>query len=188
MRNIYDFSREEVLDKLYIGLRSNKGELLGCTSKLIFDDDIEQYVYIRLYKEDDEIATIKEINDVLDYFDISSDEAIKFAMNNSKKETTISSMAGLLGFEENPNDPIMLVVTNIDRYLGAGNLIASWDDIKEKLKAKGLKRVILIPSSIHEWILTDIPNEEASPMVSEVNEANVRESEWLGNKSYEVEL
>lgn len=188
MRSIYDFSRDEILNNLYIGLRQHGGELLGKTSELIFDDDIEQYVYIRVYKEGDEIGTIKEIDDILDHFDISVDMAIKSAMINSKKETKVVSMAEVLGFKEEHGDPMMLVVTNTYSYLGAGNLMASWEDISTKLRNKGYKRVVLIPSSIHEWIITDVSNDDASPMVSDVNKSVVEKSEWLSDKSYEVIL
>lgn len=188
MRSIYDFSRDEILNNLYVGLRHHEGELLGKTSELIFGGDIEQYVYIRVYKEGDEIGTIKEIDDILDHFDISVDMAIKSAMINSKKETKVASMAEVLGFKEKHDDPMMLVVNNTYGYLGAGNLIASWVDISTELRNKGYKRVVLIPSSIHEWIITDISNDEASPMVSEVNKSVVKKSEWLSDKSYEVIL
>lgn len=188
MRSIYDFSRDEILNNLYIGLRQHGGELLGKTSELIFDDDIEQYVYIRVYKEGDEIGTIKEIDDILDHFDISVDMAIISAMINSRKETKVVSMAEVLGFKEEHGDPMMLVVTNTYNHLGAGNLIASWVDISTELRNKGYKRVVLIPSSIHEWIITDISNDDASPMVSDVNKSVVEKSAWLSDKSYEVIL
>lgn len=188
MRSIYDFSRDEILNNLYIGLRHNDGELLSKTSKLIFNDDIEQYAYIRVYKEDDEIGTIKEIDDILNHFDISVDMAIKSAMINSKKETKVAPIAEILGLEEEHGDPMMLVVTNTYSHLGAGNLVASWADISTELRNKGYKRVVLIPSSIHEWIITDISNDDVSPMVSDVNKSMVEKSEWLSDKSYEVIL
>lgn len=188
MRSIYDFSRDEILNNLYIGLRHNDGELLSKTSKLIFNDDIEQYVYIRVYKEGDEICTVKEIDDILNHFDISVDMAIKSAMINSKKETKVAPIAEILGLEEESGSPLMLAVTNTYSHLGAGNLVASWADISTKLRNKGYKRVVLIPSSIHEWIITDISNDDVSPMVSDVNKSVVEKSEWLSDKSYEVIL
>lgn len=49
MRSIYDFSRDEVLNNLYVGLRHHEGKLLGKTSKLIFNDDIEQLKRLMIF-------------------------------------------------------------------------------------------------------------------------------------------
>lgn len=80
----------------------------------------------------------------------------------------------------------MYVLSNTEKYMGASAIL--YPDTRKMLLEKFDSDLVLIPSSIHEWIivpfdeLTDM--EELSAMVQEVNQSHVAPSEVLGERVY----
>lgn len=88
-------------------------------------------------------------------------------------------------------EEIMFVITNKSGFRGA-SAILNKTALKEFADKRGVKRVFILPSSIHECILVpdngDFTLEELSHMVADVNATEVAPQEQLPNNAYIVEF
>lgn len=79
--------------------------------------------------------------------------------------------------------PQMYVVSNTSKIFGAISII--FDSTREKLRNAFPNGYMVLPSSIHEVIITEIKDKSMlDNMVNEVNEAQVIEEEQLSNRAY----
>lgn len=195
-------TRENVIASLRVALKRNDGNKMNITSDYpsMFDGEIERYVYMLLNHEEPgaeficDSYIITDIDNILSDNYISVDDAIMIAMSNTATETRMANLLDLLGIpysdyykKEQPT----YVVSNKKNLYGAGNLIASWGVINDKLKRKGWTEAKLLPSSIHEWIITkskDGLNDNLNSIVNDVNDEVVSSDMQLGNRAYTVKI
>lgn len=114
---------------------------------------------------------------LIDMADIVMETAREFHSNNSEIEKINSAISDL---EEN-----MWVVTNRCKLYGASILLNS--EYMKNLYKKFDKPMYIIPSSIHEIILTSEENgstEGLNEMITEVNSGHVQREEILSNHCY----
>lgn len=81
-------------------------------------------------------------------------------------------------------DKHLLVVTNKGKYTGA-NVIFLNRKVQEQIAEKMHGNYLIIPSSIHETIITDADDvENVKDMVLQVNSSEVSEEDFLSNSVY----
>ena len=136
-----------------------------------------------------ENGSIKVTNAILNKWDVTADEVIDIAIKNSDKEADVKTMVETIkemGFPvpaEMPDDGSMLVVTNKKKSFGAYAVISKLPILKV-LFPEGFT---VLPSSVHEVIVTPINDQEAfDDMVSTVNDEKVDYTEQLSNHSYRI--
>lgn len=162
-------------------------------------EGIEAYVYIKKRNGNDGNFEVKLTKDHLEVLNISESEAWKKAYENMCEETEIISMqqimSELLGMPEDSEleneDSMMYVVSNKERIKGA-SAILNRKALEEFASQKGVSKLFVLPSSVHETILIadcgGLSLEELSNMVTEVNASEVRPEEQLPNRAYILEF
>lgn len=186
-----DFDLHMLQDKgfinshLFIALQRTSDE--DIVKRETFLENIESYVLIR----DDEKGFLVKLNRLfLESISMTEEEAWHIAESNTLAESRMLNMASFFGFDTE-EDP-MCILTNKSRNRGASAILN-----KELLSAIGKKfdddKLVAIPSSIHEFIV--LPHKMVSEtmdglsaLINEVNHTTVEEQEWLGNKTYIIDL
>ena len=113
-------------------------------------------------------------NSMLETWNVTEDMLYEAAISNLKENASIDfcSMSKLLG-TECIADTNLYVLTNIDRFYGSTLVL-----LKEEMKKikENIGNFIMLPSSIHEWILVSAEDtnnelilEHLASMVSEIN-------------------
>ena len=128
---------------------------------------------------------------ILGMMDLSADEAIDIALENSAREATMQSMAAIMaammGMDPDsvpfPDDGTMVLTTESQAY-GAIALIAKAKELAEKFP----NGYVVLPSSVHEVIVRelDMDPDELSKLVQTVNAEQVDPEEQLSNHAYVV--
>ena len=163
----------------------------------------EQYLYVRgkvggtTWR-----ARLKELPS--EDIDLTVQEAWEYAVENTCADgmTVIDSLPHLLTSitgidmpEDAESGLRMYVITNPQRTYGSAQLTDT-AAIRHYFRtfSPGCKRLLVIPSSVHECILIPVPDgkevdlEDFHKMVREVNETLVDESEQLGDTCYIMEV
>ena len=133
-------------------------------------------------------ATTKVNQSLLDMWGTTADEVIDIALENAKANAEIRTMEEILmkmmGGDPSmitPGAPTMMVITNKSRICGAISVLFA----KERLEEIFPNGYIVIPSSIHEVIATEIEDTDAiANMIGEVNDTQVGLVDQLGTKPY----
>ena len=188
-----------VRDHVYIGLqRSSAAPMLKRAGML---PGTEEYLFVRGETEDMpwRVRLQEELLEDL-YLTVEEVWACAYANTIAPGTTVIEplaelleALAGPLYAETVPGAP-MYVVSNRKRFFGAAQILDRMT-IREYFSKEwpDCKRLIVIPSSIHECILIPIDDEEIDledfhRMVHEVNASTVDEEEQLGDCCYVMEL
>ena len=137
------------------------------------------------YVELGENMSFKVTADILNQWNVTADEVLDIAEDNAKGDAKLQSMAEILremGLPILPEDDgIMWVVSNTSRVCGAYGVIALMDELKARFK----DGFTVLPSSIHEVIITPIADEsDLNNMVREVNDTTVDMVDQLSNHAY----
>ena len=143
-------------------------------------------------------ATILIHNSHLKLWNITREELIKKARENTPKilPYELRSMYDIikemmdeelfLRQKEELNHPVMYVLTNKKKYLGAAVML--YPNILEDFACACQKNLVIIPSSIHEVLLIPVEGiedeETLSKMVQEVNDLQVEAEEVLSDHIY----
>ena len=192
-------SRENIITNVVIGLqRTSNQPIIKRASSL---DRIDQFLFIRGNSGDDGNWSIKVTQSILDNANLSESEVWTAAEKNTFRdsEITIESMqsilANMLGSEDDQPltaDMPMYVISNRKKINGAvqifnRNAIRSW------ASDRGYKRLVMLPSSLHEVIVVpadgfDTRLEDLSIMVQEVNATQVDPVDQLGDHAYIIDL
>ncbi len=186
-------NKDLFLSSLYIGLqRYSTEQLLHRQSPFL---GIEEFLYVRGKKEDERWRS-KVCVQMLKSLQITAEEAWEQAARNTfaKGETVIRSLpemlldvSGIYAFEKSTHAPEMYVVTNAFGLYGASQILD-----KEALRSflssvdPSYQGLILLPSSIHEFILVlseqdSLDIDSLHKMVQQVNESTVSEREQLAD-------
>lgn len=92
------------------------------------------------------------------------------------------SMGEMLGFPEAPGMPSLYVLTTQDGNNGAAIILKS--GIIKGIADQLDKNLQLIPSSIHEWLITDADYDGIKGIIESVNTEVVNETEILSDHPY----
>lgn len=116
---------------------------------------------------------------------IGVDELDSAASNNMKKTMpavikNIGEFIPMLGHESD-----LFVLTNSDSIYGAGAVL--YEGIQEKIERKVGEDFLLLPSSIHEWII--VPHEYGdievmTNIIQEINSTTIKPEELLSDRPY----
>ena len=179
-----DFVREHV----YVGVQKKSDEeILKRDSEL---EGLELYLYIRMQRGED-YGIVKLNPGVMRGVDIPVEELWTLAEQNICSETTIRSLSEVLGFGVGEDPMGLTVLSNRSGVRGAAAIIDK-EVIREYAERKGVERVIILPSSIHEvLLLPDYGNFdicELNNMVEMVNLEQVAPEERLTDRAYMVEV
>lgn len=122
-------------------------------------------------------------------------ELWKIALENTKRDTKIESLESMITgmsslvteFEEGG----MYAVTNANYYLGASSILDT-ELLQKMAKANGIKKLFVIPCSIHEVIVVPYTEMYKTDMINtiinEVNENEVEEKDRLADHVAIIEL
>lgn len=193
IENLYD--KQWVFRHTQICLQKESKQDLIKRNLLEFEG-IEAYLSIVFKNRDEYTLSMALTKEVLHTVCASEDEMWEKAYQNLCDNTCLYGISQLMSemidvpiiSEE---EEIMFVVTNKSGFRGA-SAILNKTALKEFADKRGVKRVFVLPSSIHECILVpdngDFTLEELSHMVADVNTTEVAPQEQLPNNAYIVEF
>lgn len=180
--NVTDF--EEIKSRLRARLyhQTTRAEVYRYATDYGFDDLII-IPYIQISPE----ASIKVTSDLLSSWGVSADKVIDIAIENTKADVVYKSMQEILvemmgeeALSLTPeNSASLTVVTNKSKMFGAISVIYLLDAFKEKFP----KGFTVVPSSVHEIIVTSI-KDDISDMVRSVNASAVNPVDVLSDHVY----
>lgn len=169
----YESSKGNIILKL-VNAETNAAFLEDKPHRIIADLALVYAVKVDCHKYEDMNSSCTINNSMLETWNVTEDMLYEVAISNLKENASIDfcNMSKLLGTEDNAYTNLY-VLTNIDRFYGSTLVL-----LKEEMKKikENIGNFIMLPSSIHEWILianVDINNEleleQMTTMVSEVN-------------------
>lgn len=179
-----DFVREHV----YVGIQKKSEEkILKKDSEL---EGLELYLYVRMQKGED-YGIVKINPGVVQAVDVSTEELWTLAEKNTCAETTIRSLSEVLGFGVDDDPMGLTVLSNTSGVRGAVAIIDK-KMIRMYADRRGVSRVIVLPSSIHEVLLLPdygtVDIREMDAMVEAVNLEQVAPEERLTDRAYVIEV
>jgi len=131
-------------------------------------------------------GSIKVTSGLVESWNTTPDEVLRIAEENSRKDATIKTIMEVmqeLGHVEIMEDIPLSIVSNSKQSFGAYSIIALMDELKKRYK----NGFTVLPSSVHEVIITEIDeSEKLDTMVNEVNEETVNPEEQLSNHAYRI--
>ncbi|MDO4617694.1 MAG: DUF5688 family protein [Lachnospiraceae bacterium] len=193
----YQAVRERIYCKV-ISADKNR-ELLNCVP-CEYHEDLAIVYYFEFPKDTMEGATILIRNEHLELWDCSAEEISSKAWRNTlavKKTRFMKLSQVLAGFgleetEEMEQNPLYML-SNEDGSFGAA--VAFYPGVLAKCALQLGSNLILLPCSIHEWLLIPSGAAEASKraeelrcMVRDINRTQVAEKEVLSDEVYYYDL
>lgn len=146
-------------------------------------NDLELVMKVEISLNDGK-GFIKIHQEILDKVGMDIDEAWKIAERNTCDKTKMDNLSEILNmFIGNSKDSGLYILTT--EYESAAAVINK-DALRSFCLGRKVKRMYLIPSSIHEWILSpeNMDIETIGSMIREVNQTIVEEEEILSNHVY----
>lgn len=200
--NVLDFdtsifqNKEYILDNIYIGLQ--RKSLEDIEKRDICFSGIESYLYIRMDEDKEGFYSAKVVREILEYANISADEAWQNAVSNTNSETVImpiakaiSEMMGDEYTEDIGGITPFHVISNRSRLKGA-SAILNKKVLAEFGEKYNVDRVIVLPSSTDEMLLLPYNDElnidDFSNMVREVNATSVVPTKRLADRAYIISI
>ena len=144
-----------------------------------------------------EKASVKLTNELLKSSGLTLFQAREAAMENMKNEgyivkdliDMISDMTGIIEDDLKPDERTvpMYILTNPDKFYGAASILSP-DTLRELEGRIGSHTFVLLPSSVHEFLVTRMGSQEElemyKSMVSEVNSKTVSVEDYLSDSIY----
>lgn len=93
-------------------------------------------------------------------------------------------------FNQEPEEDFLYVITNQSRWHGAGCAF-NRDALADFAKEHHTRRIVLLPSSVHEMLIVPHPEtieENLSDMVKEINDSMVEPEERLTDRAYPIQF
>lgn len=198
-----DFDIDKLTDKDFImahvriGLE-HENEHITALSRQTEYQDLMQYLYITSELNDETKWSVRITEQLAETAALDVDELWAAAERNTFADSTICSMAqilvemGMLDADdavELPVDSFMYVISNHSRQRGASSILNK-QLLQQFADEHNCKKLVILPSSIHECILipcdeeVDIENFDA--MVQEVNATQVSPEEVLLDHAFIV--
>ena len=180
--------REFVKNHLYIGMQKSSDENLVLVPCSI--PNVEAYLMVKFTQKINNSYDAKVTLEYLNALDIDKDDAIKMAFEHTCADTKLVDLMDLLSvpFE---NRGFMYVLTNTEGHKGAACILNREAVLELSMKTHS-RRLICIPSSIHEWII--VPHGDAFSMnelkqiIQLVNNDQVPAEDQLGNEPYVLDV
>lgn len=151
--------------------------------------DLAIIVYIEINdKVIADMASVIVKNNILESWDISKEEMISIAIENSEKNINIMNMSDIVDLTFYKEEVNMYVATNHEMLNGAIAMV-NIKKIKELADTLVAQELIIIPSSIHEIILVtldDMMDDKTyiHDMIKSVNSSIVNKSDVLSENYY----
>ena len=148
--------------------------------------DLTVFYYIVIDNpESDGNYSIFVNNDILSLWNITEDELFKVAQDNAVLHAELKRMADVMPFFSGPE--LFTILTNDTAIYGAASILA----VKELKNLQGAENVLLIPSSVHEWlILSNSDNafgyDATSGLIQSVNSEALRPEDFLSDHPYRL--
>ena len=190
--SVYDYSlaKSHIIMKL-VNYEQNKNELMSMPHVKYLDLAVIFLYYID--SAGSELCTLKITNALLEEWKISMRQLMEDAITNTEKKLPYS----LINMEDvvpvsrelinsSGIDPMMLIFTNQYKIYGATTML--YPGILKKISDKLDSDLVLIPSSIHEFLVLprtihdDIPT--LNSFINEVNSTEVTDEEILSDHVY----
>ena len=133
-----------------------------------------------------ENGSVKVNQTLLDNWCMSAEEVIQIAEENSRQEANIKTMAEVLSellgmdYPTEIGQPQLLVISNDSRCFGAYSIIPLLESIKDMFP----EGFTVLPSSVHEVLVTDGAEDGLDGLVQDVNSTEVMLTEQLSNHAY----
>lgn len=178
------FSKENFKKNLYVAVqKESKEDIIKRKTEF---EGIEKYLFLRI-NAIETFWTTKIKRGMLQNIDMAESEAWEIAEENLAKEIQIARMTSPFVQEEKK----MFIISNKVMFRGA-SAVLNREAVKVFAEIENVKRIIVIPSSIHEMILIpcyeneDVEEElkRCSEIVELVNEEKVDPTERLTNRAY----
>lgn len=190
------FDRDFIMKNIYIGLQKVSTE--DIEKRLCDLEGIESYLYIRGKADREGSYSIKVSRAVLERANITEVEAWERAEANTNAETNLESMAKVMAemmgveySEEMDKETPFFVLSNKLKIRGA-SAILNKKVLADFGKRYHTKKIVVLPSSVHEMLLVpyteEIDLETFSEMVGEVNSTQVDPTERLTDRAYIITL
>lgn len=182
---------ENVKDRLRLRLYNKTNEDCFQINRSAEQYGFDDLIMVPAINEDNFSAVVSK--DIFNMWDITEDELFDTCIENMKPiceimgmSETLKNMGAEFELDEDGRD-MMYVISGNDRSWGAGCVIVALDEIWKRFP----NGFIIIPSSIHEVIATEIPEDLDLPkynslvnLVNEVNETELEREDILGTKIY----
>lgn len=171
----------------YVGVqKESKEDIVKCKTEF---EGIEKYLFLRMEALNDAIYSAKISKNILKNVDVDESEAWEIAENNVRKETEIIQLSG---FPMSAEECEMFVISNKSRFRGA-SAVLNKKVMKAFANLVNTKKIMILPSSIHEMILIPCHDceydiESCSEIVKLVNENEVELTEQLTDRAYIIEV
>ena len=185
-------NKEYVVARIHIGLQKTSNESI--IKKESGFDGIEAYMYLGVRSGG--INCIVKVTDyALQMAELTEEEAWKQAERNTFEDVKFIELDQFVhdeyGIEgEEDEDDRAYILTNTDNYLGASTVLNKWI-IMKFAREHHTKKVLVLPSSIHEVIIKAYRDDDIeiySKMLREVNRVVVAEEEQLADRAYIIEI
>lgn len=181
---------KEQVEKLvlpkFINRKANRRFLETVPNRNFLDLSIIYYIPLDNYSK---VFVINE--ELIQQLEITEKELYRWANKNQKNDSAVFSLMNFLSgkeenliSEQNLNEP-MYLLTNKNLLFGASMVLNK--KMMEEISLKMNDDVLMIPSSVHEWILLPFhgfDTEEIDETINFVNQTTVGEEEILSNHKY----
>ena len=199
----HKIDRQYLLDHVYFALVSGQKYEQMVNNDLLLDrwcDLAVKYSVSLPVSSEDERASIRISNHIMETYGIEKEELIEACIRNMEQEVAMMSlkeqMAELLGMdtsempdfgEEERVLPEITVITNKSLLDGAGSILLL--SVQKRLERKYGSCFAVLPSSRHEVLIAPLTDgvQEAifyQKMVKEVNETQVEPEDFLSDHVY----
>ena len=182
---INDFEQVKPLLRARLYNQTTSADVFRSAAEYGFNDLIITAYIEGIMQTENGIGSIKVTSGLVESWNTTPDEVLRIAEENSRKDATIKNILGVLqdlGHDEITDDLPLFVVSNNSNCFGAYSIIALMDDLKKKYK----EGFTVLPSSVHEVLVTDLDNSDFDSMVDEVNAEQVNPEEQLSNHAYRI--
>ena len=172
---------------MYVGVqKESKEDIVKCKTEF---EGIEKYLFLRLDALNDAIYLAKVSKNLLKNVDVDESEAWETAEKNVWKETVIIQLSR---FPMSTEECDMFIISNKSRFRGA-SAVLNKEVIKAFAELVNTKKIMVLPSSIHEMVLIPCDDceydiESCSEIVKLVNENEVELIERLTDRAYIIEV
>lgn len=185
-------NKEYVVARIRIGLQKTSNESI--IKKESGFDGIEAYMYLGV-RSGGINCTVKVTDYALQMAELTEEEAWEQAERNTFEDVKFIELDQFVhdeyGIEgEEDEDDRAYILTNTDNYLGASAVLNKWI-IMKFAREHHTKKILVLPSSIHEVIIKAYRDDDIeiySKMVREVNRVVVAEEEQLADRAYMIEI
>ena len=179
-----------VKEKVYKVLlpKTNGVDLEKVPYKEVAGDMVEfYYVDVKVGEEDGRFMLN---NELIQKYGVTKEEVEAQANANTQalKGLRIFPIGDILNdIVDRDDSTVLFVMTNNESYYGAATIL--YPGVEKEIKKVIKREYFLIPSSVHEWLITEkgkMPLEYINSMIQSINKDSLLETEVLSDHAYEL--